>query len=383
MGDEAAATVTPATSAEIASSSVDDDDDAILAELDKEFGAKDNDDEGESKPAKPKDKEPASKPKKPEPKDDDEDEDDEPEKPAKKPAKKDESNDEDDEDEDDDDPKDRKRPRLDPKTPADVKKFFNEKWREYRLETESRDKAHRADVATLAQERADFQTWIKDTVAPKLQPAIRVMKAMDAFAKGDVGALREVIEAGTGQPLDKGTKMLVQGTKTSAAEQRLNAKIADLEKKLETKESQETEQQTAARREAAVTKHLENLTEELEGHPVTKLKGFEKKVFAVQRKSYDPKLKAFKLSPEEAANKVVRIEKRRLAELRALDEDEPTKPAATKPKAEGARVFALNRGDSSESGALPDDESDEDILKDLDRQFARKRREEAKAKGKR
>ncbi len=382
---EGEATVTPATAAEIASSSVDEDDDAILAELDEQFGKKDEPKE------KPKADKPKEAPKKPAPKDDDsddedEDEDGEDEKPKSKPKAKPEEDDSDDDDDQDDDKEEgsgKKMPKLHPKTPAEVTKFFQEKWRTWRQVADARDTEHKEAVATFEQEKADFRTWIEKKVSPALQPALRVMKAMEACRKGtDWSLLRTVIEEGTGESLDVGIKKLVQGTKLSASEKRMAEKLAALEAKLAEKDQEQTQAATQAQRAEAETKYLAQLEEELEGHEVTKLKGFAKRVLKVQRKSWDPKLKAFKLGPEEAANKVLRIERKRLAELKALEEGEPEKPKP-KDEKESARVFSLDRSGSREGGIPDEDESDEDILRDLDRQFASKRSDERKRAGKR
>jgi hypothetical protein len=407
MGDDAAtAGDAPAATDLPANNDAELSDDELLAQLDEEFETKrENEDKakpkGKDKPeGKPRPKDKGADRGKQEKDDDEDDDEDDQDEPAPKGKGKQErerkgrqERDERDDPEGEAEEGEEREPRLHPKTPDDVKKLFGHKWKAYRETVNKHSAEHKAAMQAVTDEKANFHRWVKEDLSPRLQPAVKILKMIEAYKAGDYATYAEILKESTGESLDISTKKLLHGTKESPDSKRLRAelaerdkRLAELERRLEEQGKAKQGEQQRQTQEQAVARYCEQIRDELDDHPVTKLKGFERKVLAVQKKSYDPTLKAFRVSIEQAADKVVRIERRRLEELKALEEDEPAPKVRERQERESttSRVFSLNRAESREGGAVDEDESDEEILADLDRQLKRSRREERKkGKGKR
>jgi hypothetical protein len=198
---------------------------------------------------------------------------------------------------------------------------------------------------------------------PMVERAVSVMKALRSIEDGDYTQLAEVVSRAAGVDHDEAMKRFVRGVKVSpegkaarqAAEQAqreaqaLKERLAAMERQLQERDSQQTEAQKKAEREKQVAEHrqsyLEQIETDLEGHPVLKLPRGRERVLAYLIRTADPKLRAPTLSFEQAANRIVAAEKRRLQEARALEDDAP--PAI---REQPRRLTDVSRSETVESG---------------------------------
>jgi hypothetical protein len=198
---------------------------------------------------------------------------------------------------------------------------------------------------------------------PMVERAVSVMKALRSIEDGDYTQLAEVVSRAAGVDHDEAMKRFVRGVKVSpegkaarqAAEQAqreaqaLKERLAAMERQLQERDSQQTEAQKKAERERQVAEHrqsyLEQIETDLEGHPVLKLPRGRERVLAYLIRTADPKLRAPTLSFEQAANRIVAAEKRRLQEARALEDDAP--PAT---REQPRRLTDVSRSETVESG---------------------------------
>ncbi len=198
---------------------------------------------------------------------------------------------------------------------------------------------------------------------PMVERAVHVLRALRSIEDGDYTQLAEVISRAAGVDHDEAMKRFVRGVKVSpegkaarqAAEQAqreaqaLKERLAAMERQLQERDSQQTEAQKKAERERQVAEHRQNYLDQietdLEGHPVLKLPRGRERVLAYLIRTADPKLRAPTLSFEQAANRIVAAEKRRLQEARALEDDEP--PAT---REQPRRLTDVSRSETVESG---------------------------------
>lgn len=255
----------------------------------------------------------------------------------------------------------------------DDAKFVNAKFRAFRKKVEKQETAARERDAKHTEREEKFSTYVKG-LGVKLQPAFEWFKAKQEYAKtGDPNIIVQVMEDFAGEGYDIVQKKVLRGTKDSPTERRLLQKITELEAKLtkvgEPKEQTPEEKQAKAQED--LREYISEIKEEIAEHDVRKIPGAAKKVYAMLRKHYDPKLKAPRISIEDAADRVLRVHMRMLARLQ---------PAAKTEKKTPTKVFAHSRVDTREAGLTDDDPSDDDILRQMEIERAKRRREEAKAK---
>jgi hypothetical protein len=183
---------------------------------------------------------------------------------------------------------------------------------------------------------------------PFVEQAVRVMKAIKAIEGGDFTQLAEAISLASGVDHDEAMKRFVRGVKVSPegkasreaaarAEARAaaaEARIQEMERRLSEEKTTQTAEQTKAEQarkaEAHRAQYLEDMTAELDGHPVLQLPNGAKRVLAYLIRTATPN-KSARYSFEEAANRVVAHEKKRVESARFLVEGDPP-PARSEPR---------------------------------------------------
>lgn len=252
-------------------------------------------------------------------------------------------------------------------------KFVNAKFRAFRNKVSKTETAFKEREQKQIKREADFAAHITNNVAPKLRPGLEAMQMLQEYEKtGDNDVIVKFIEKYSKKPYDKFTKEVLKGTPPNVSERRLSAKIAELEAKLEKvgKPEPETDEQKRAKAQENLKAYLADIKEEIADHDVRKIPGAAKKVLAVLRKHYDPKLKAPRISVEKAADRVLKMHMRLVDRLAPKTAPEPTK----KP----TKVVAHSRATTLEAGIVDDDLDDDAILRQIEIERAKRRREEAK-----
>lgn len=194
----------------------------------------------------------------------------------------------------------------------------------------------------------------------RVDQAIEVMKALRELEDGDFTTLGRIVEKATGKSSEEAMKLFVRGVKASpegraaraAAEQAqartqaLEQQLAQLKQSLEQERTQNlTKAQQAEQRQQAERKradYLEHINTELEGHEVLLLPNGSKRVLQLLMKTRHPTLKSPTLTFDQAADRIVNYERRRLAESRSALE--PEAPAGRE------RVRTVPRTESADTG---------------------------------
>lgn len=217
---------------------------------------------------------------------------------------------------------------------------------------------------------------------PLVEKAITVIRALKGLEDGDYTGLADVISKASGVDPDEAMKRFVRGVKVSpegraaraqaeqaqreAAETR--AQLVALQRQLQERDTSQTEAQKKLAHETAVAenraRYIEDIQSELDGHPALKLPRGAERVLAYLIRTANPQSKSPRYSFEEAANRIVVAEKKRLQDARHLldDGEDPPAPAARRlssvartetadvgvrnesPEAAFERVFAKHSG---------------------------------------
>lgn len=207
---------------------------------------------------------------------------------------------------------------------------------------------------------------------PMVEKTLHVMKALRSLEDGDYTQLAEVVARASGVDADEAMKRFVRGVKVSpegraarqaaeaaqreAAETR--AQLADLRKQLQDRDGAQTEAQKKADRERAQTENrarwIDDISSELDGHAALQLPRGAERVLAYLIRTANPQTKAPRYSFEEAANRIVASEKKRLQGSRhLLDEGE-----APAPRTETRRLSSVSRAETADTGIRnPDPEA--------------------------
>ncbi len=246
---------------------------------------------------------------------------------------------------------------------GEVPDEFNDgKWQAAR---EKRD-ADRAAIAKREQAvkaKEDALPGRLEEAVRRLDPAIQVMKILKEVQGGDYTRFGDLVAKALDKPVDEAMKLFVRGVKLSpegraarvaaeAAEKRAaaaEARIQEMERKLNEKDEVRTRAEQDQRRAQARESYLESIETELDGHPVLKLPRGKERVMAFLVKTADKATRAAKYTKEEAADRVVAYERKRLLASKGVLEEggEPAAPA------ERSNVRTIPRGDSVESGVQP------------------------------
>lgn len=229
----------------------------------------------------------------------------------------------------------------------------------------AREAEHAKKDAELEEKATNVETSAKKWVE-QLRPAYHVMDALRKVANGDWGALGDVIErAAPGVTRDEAIKRFVKGIKetpeqvharrNSQRQQQVESdalrRVAELEKKLEEKDKAKENEARRARAAAKREAYQSELTEELADHPVSKLPGGVVRVLKLLVKTADPKLRTPTKTPEQAADIIYALEKRRLKALRAAIPDDGESPRAPATR-EDTRAPAIPRSQTTHAGGV-------------------------------
>jgi hypothetical protein len=207
---------------------------------------------------------------------------------------------------------------------------------------------------------------------PMVEKALHVMKALKGLEDGDFTQLAEVVSRAAGVDADEAMKRFVRGVKVSpegrAARQQaeqtqrdnqaLKDRLAQLERQLQERESTQTEAQKKQERERAQQENrarwIDDISSELDGHAALKLPRGAERVLAYLIRTANPQTKAPRYSFEEAANRIVASEKKRLQGARHLLED----GEAPAPRTETRRLSSVSRAETADTGIRnPDPEA--------------------------
>lgn len=230
-------------------------------------------------------------------------------------------------------------------------------------------KKQQDDQAAIKAERDKNEARIHEAVQ-KLQPAVRVMQKIKESGVADytlenidraVDVLRALKEleagdyTGLGKLVAKASRVedpneamqrFVRGVKVSpegraarqaaeAAEKRAletERRLQQLQQQLEQERNGKSEAQKKAeqeqRRQQARTRWLSDIAEELGDHPAMKLPKGQERVLRYLIKTRDPVLKTPRYTVEQAADRIVAHEKKRLADLRFLEGGSSETPQA-------------------------------------------------------
>lgn len=261
----------------------------------------------------------------------------------------------------------------------DNPKFANAKFRAFRAKVEREREAAAERDRKQTEREQNFELWLKNDLGPRLQPAVKVLQLQKQYKEtGDVALIVELVEELSGESYDVVQKKVLRGEKTDPTSRRLLRELEELKAKLnEQKPKEPTEEEKRAQAQQQLREYLGEIKEEIADHEVKKIPGAAKKVLAVLRRHYDPKLKAPRISIEDAADRVVRQHKRLLRGL--LPEAEKRQPAESTPP----KVKAHARSETREAGVPDEDLSDDEILRQMEIEMAKKRRDERQKAGKR
>ena len=199
---------------------------------------------------------------------------------------------------------------------------------------------------------------------PLVEKAIHVMRALRSLEDGDYTQLAEVVSRAAGVDHDEAMKRFVKGVKMSpegkaariAAEDakrenaETKAQLQQLQRQLQERDNTQTAAQTKADRDKRIQEQhavlLDDIQEQLDDHPVLKLPKGAERVKAYLIRTADPKLKAFKYSYAQVADKLVAGERRRLQQSRHLLED-GDEPASTPQRRSNGSVSRAETRDAS------------------------------------
>jgi len=261
-------------------------------------------------------------------------------------------------------------------------KIDGAKWSNYRDQVKRDKQALRAREAQLDARLQELQAEYHQTV-DQLRPAAKLFKLQSEFAQNrDYAALIQLCEGITGEQWDTINKNCLKGAKRSPEALRLQQQIDKLQADIAKREEAAQQQKQQLTQEQVYAKDLETIRSQLGKHAVRKVPNFERRVYNVLIKTKDPHL-GLTLSMEEAAARVIRGEKKRVEQSKWLlegkktkapevepDEVEEPKSAKGKPGVKKAGTTLLRR-DSQANGATSKEESDDEIIRDLQRQISR------------
>jgi hypothetical protein len=240
----------------------------------------------------------------------------------------------------------------------------------------------RAHEAKLVAREQDFRGQVQETLE-QLRPAANLIKLQQEFATNrDYASLIQLCEGITGEQWDVINKNCLKGAKRSPEALRIQQQLDALREEIKKRDQQAEQQKQQLTQEQVYAKDLEAIRGQLGKHPVRKVPQFERRIYNVLAKTRDPHL-GLTLTVEEAAARVIRGEKKRVEKSRWLLES-GKKPQAAEPEADEAPApkgkpgikkagAPLLRRDSQANGATSKDESDDEIIKDLQRQISRGR----------
>ena len=236
-------------------------------------------------------------------------------------------------------------------------------------ETRINDAATRLKPAIYVMRQLEGAKLADQLTVPMVERAISVMRALKSLEDGDFTQLAEVVAKASGVDHDEAMRRFVKGVKVTpegkaarqaaedarreAAETR--AQLQALQRQLEDKQTTETEaqkkQRLAEQQTQAREQWLDDIETELEGHPVLSLTKGKERVLEYLIKTRHPTLKTPRFTKEQAADRVVAHEKRRLEGSRHLLDDGEAPPARSAPR----RIESVSRSSTADTGVRSQD----------------------------
>lgn len=240
-----------------------------------------------------------------------------------------------------------------------------------RLKSSQREREHVGKVQ-------QFQSEVQQTIA-RLTPYEQLYQVQHAFQQsGDTTLLVRLIEGLTGLSYDDAQKAILHKQRRSPGERALQERLNQLERQLTEKEQhaqRQSQQQTLEQQRQSDIAHIRNV---LASDPVAKIPKFDERIYRILEKHYDPRLGGLTITVEEAARRLERAERKRLESspfYKPTNIETKPEPKAL-PQATPTSTF---RRDSQNNGSLPENETDDDIIKDIAGQIARSKFQQRRA----
>ena len=156
--------------------------------------------------------------------------------------------------------------------------------------------------------------------------------AAKAYRDGDLKQFVTLIQELTGERYDDAQRKVISGELAiDPGMKALRSEIAELRAERAKERAEADKAQQERDRATQYERAVEAVTEELAGHRVTKLKGFQRDVLTRVRDSYDPSEKTYTLSFHEAADAIM-AERDAEAEALGYSRAAPALPAAPSPR---------------------------------------------------
>lgn len=259
----------------------------------------------------------------------------------------------------------------------------NKAWTQWRAANKRATEAIAAKETKLRSDTTQAQQWfaserakIENTLR-ELQPYEAHREAALAFQRdGDPQHLVKLVELTSGMTYDEAQKIVLTKQRRSPAERALQQKLAELERKLQERESTQTQAQQQAEQQRVYQSDLAIIERDAVGAlpEVGKVPQFKERIYRLMLKSKGPT--GLTLTVAQAAKQVLAGERRRLAAhpLLAKPKVAPKSPvsaaastlAKSKARKAAATTGAPLRRDSQPTGVRPAGaESTDDIINDL------------------
>lgn len=258
-----------------------------------------------------------------------------------------------------------------------VPEFFEvnaKKWEAFRYAQRAERKKMAESQSAFAKERESFQSQVQQVVQ-QLQPAAAIIQAQQAYQRDrDPLLLVKLVEQIAGAPFNEVSKSIIQGQKLNPAQSRLERQVEELQRQLQERQKQDSEAQRQAAIEQGKQNDLAIIRTTLKNSPVSELPNFADRVYKVLLNTRAPDGR-LTLDVEGAARVVMRAERKRVKEspfYKKLATKAAPAAAPSAAKKPAATATPLRR-DSQNNGAPIGEETDDDIIRDIQSQMRRAR----------
>jgi hypothetical protein len=247
-------------------------------------------------------------------------------------------------------------------------------WTAWRKANEREEQTRAAEKRQIASERAQFeQAAYQEKVrlngyVEQLKPYEKYMVAEQAWQReGDPTHLVTIIQGITGMTYDEAQKVILTKTKRSPAERAMQQRLQQLEAKLQETTAEREHQQTQQTQAQIYQQDLAYIRQNVTG-PITKIAKFEQRIYNVLAKTRNAA--GLTLTVEQAAQKVIRAEKRKIenhpfVRRKPKPGTAPARTAARTPARGTGQRPPLRRDSQNNGAANKDAESDDDIISDI------------------
>lgn len=225
-------------------------------------------------------------------------------------------------------------------------------WTAWRKANERKDQAVAAERQAVAVQLQQGQTWVAQQ-RQQLQGVIEQLKPYDVYYQleqqfardGDYSALVKMVEHAAKMPYDEAQKLILTRTRRSPGERQLQQQVQTLMQKLEEAERKKTEEASQQTQQQVYQSDLDTIRGQLSGE-VTRVPRFAERVYNVLLKTKGPT--GLTLTPEQAGQRVLAAERRKLARHPLLK-----KPKAASPVSQAASTLAkAKKGKTATTPAL-------------------------------